>query len=648
MKFRRIIFLLTICFSLLLLSQNAFAQVRLPRLISDGMVLQRDTDLKIWGWADAHEEISLSFLNKTYYTKADEKGEWVILLPELAAGGPYYMEINARNNIIINDIMVGDVWVCSGQSNMELPMERVQDRYPEEISSCNYPEIRQFLVPDRYDFNTIQNDFEAGSWEPANPETVLRFTTVGYFFAKTLHEKYDVPIGLINASLGGSPAEAWLSEDALKAFPKHLETANRFKDNDYINQIIEKDKAMSDAWYNRIRELDAGYADGEKPWFDPAYDASSWSSMPIPSFWEDQGLGPVNGVVWFRKKIEVPATMVGKPARLLMGRAVDADSTYINGVLVGTVSYQYPPRRYDIPNNVLKEGDNTIVVRVINNRGSGGFIKDKPYQLSAGGKTIDLKGEWQYKLGAVMDPLPQQTFIRWKPLGLYNGMIAPLLNQKIKGVIWYQGESNTKDPAEYHELFSAVINNWRKKWNQGDFPFLYVQLANYMQVKSQPSESNWAELREAQLQTLSVPNTAMAVIIDIGEWNDIHPLNKEDVGKRLALAAQNIAYGDNEVVYSGPVYDSMKIEGSTIVLSFNNIGSGLEAKGGELNQFAIAGADKKFVWARAKITDNKVIVWNDTISAPLAVRYAWADNPKGANLYNKEGLPASPFRTDED
>ena len=587
-------------------------------------------------------------MEKTYDTTADENSKWAIILSDLKAGGPYGMEITASNHITLKNILIGDVWVCSGQSNMVLPMDRVKDRYADVIAHSDNPSIRQFLVPIRYDFNTPQEELQSGIWEPANPENILNFTATGYFFAKTLFEKYQVPIGLINVSVGGSPAEAWLSEDALKSFPTHLETAIRFKDSIYVNQIIEEDKAVSEEWYNRVRELDEGFLDGQKSWFDPIYDASSWQTMQIPSYWEDEGLGQLNGVVWFRKEINIPASMTGNPAWLLMGRIVDSDSVYINGIFVGSISYQYPPRRYDVPENVLKEGENIIVVRVRNNTGSGGFIKDKPYQLIAGGQTIDLKGEWRYKLGAVMDPLPAPTFIQWKPLGLYNGMIAPLLNYKIRGVIWYQGESNTEKPLEYRKLFPALITDWRQKWDQGDFPFLYVQLANFMKVNPKPSESNWAELREAQLKTLSVSNTAMAVTIDIGEWNDIHPLNKEDVGKRLALAAQKIAYGDNKVVYSGPVYQSMKIEGNKIIISFTNIGSGLAAKGsGELKHFAIAGADKKFFWAKAKIKDNKVVVWNDNISKPVAVRYAWADNPEGANLYNTEGLPASPFRTDE-
>jgi sialate O-acetylesterase len=632
----------------LLLSQAAFCQVRLPHLVSDGMVLQRGDSVKIWGWAAADEKVTINFSGKTYTDTTGKDGKWAVTLSKLKAGGPYSMEISGSNRIILKNILIGDVWVCSGQSNMDLPMARVEERYTDVIANSKNPAIRRFFVSKRYDFNKPQEDLESGYWESANPESILRFTATGYFFAKALYEKYKIPIGVIHASVGGSPAEAWLSEDALKEFPTHLETAKKFKDSDYLNQIADKDKAVSDAWYSLLQQKDKGLADGQKPWFDPTYDASDWATMNVPGYWADEDPGPVNGVVWFRKEIDVPASMIGRPARLLLGRVVDSDRTYVNGKFVGSVSYQYPPRKYDVPENLLKAGKNIIVVRVINNIGRGGFIPDKPYQLSAAGWTIDLKGPWQYKLAATMKPLQSKTFIEWQPLGLYNGMIAPLLNYTIKGVIWYQGESNTAKPLEYRKLFPAMIADWRQQWNQGNFPFLYVQLANYMQAQNQPSESNWAELREAQLKTLTAANTAMAVTIDIGEWNDVHPLNKEDVGKRLALGAQKVAYGDKRVVYSGPIYQSMKIEGNKIILAFKHIGGGLVSQGAsELKYFAIAGADKKFVWAKAKVQGNKVIVWNDDIPNPAAVRYAWADNPEGANLYNKEGLPASPFRTDE-
>jgi sialate O-acetylesterase len=636
-------------FYLLIISQTVFCQVRLPRLVSDGMVLQRDASVKIWGWAEAGEEISISFNGKTYNTAADTDGKWAVTLPELKAGGPYSMDINASNHLTLKDILIGDVWVCSGQSNMDLTMDRVKYRYEDVIANSNNPAIRRFFVSKRYDFNTPQQDLQSGRWESANPKSILRFTATGYFFAKALYEKYEVPIGLIHASVGGSPAQAWLSEDALKAFPEYLQTVKKFKDSSYLNQILEKDNATSNAWYSRIKQLDKGLEKGQKPWFDEDYDASEWATMDVPGYWADHELGPVNGVVWFRKEIDIPASMIGKPARLWLGRIVDADQSYVNGNRVGEIAYEWPPRIYDIPSNLLTPGKNIIVVRVINYSTShGGFVPDKLYKLTAGGQTVDLTGLWQYKVGTVAVPLSPKTFIEWQPVGLYNGMIAPLLNYTIKGVIWYQGESNAGRALEYQKLFPALIADWRAKWKQGDFPFLYVQLANFMEAKDQPTESSWAELREAQLKTLDVANTAMAVAIDIGEWNDIHPLNKEDVGKRLALAAQKVAYGDEEVVCSGPIYQSMKIQDNKIIITFTNIGSGLTAKGdGELKHFAIAGSNKEFVWAKAKIEGDKVIVCNVNITNPVAVRYAWADNPEGANLYNKEGLPASPFRTDK-
>jgi sialate O-acetylesterase len=370
--------------------------------------------------------------------------------------------------------------------------------------------------------------------------------------------------------------------------------------------------------------------------------------MQLPGYWADNGLAGVNGVVWFRKDIDVPAAMAGAPAKLMMGRIVDMDVVYVNGVQCGTTGYQYPPRRYEVPAGLLKAGKNTITVRVVNNSGRGGFVLDKPYTLTGAGQVIDLKGAWKFKLGFASQPIASTTFFQYKPGGLFNAMIAPLLNYNIKGVIWYQGEADAAKATAYFKLFPAVITDWRQRWQQGNFPFLYVQLANFMEAKTQPAESDWALLRQAQLKALQVPNTAMAVTIDVGEWNDIHPLNKSTVGQRLALAAQHLAYGDKAIVYSGPIYKSAKVQGNKMELSFSNIGTGLDAKGGEeLKYFSIAGADKKFVWAKARIINNKVEVWADEVPHPVTVRYAWADNPEGANLYNKEGLPASPFTTEE-
>lgn len=637
----------SLCISLLLLCvYSTKANVRLPRLVSNGMVLQRNTKVHVWGWASPGERVTVNFKNQTYTCTTAADSTWQVNLKPAEAGGPYQMAIQGSNQLTLKNIMVGEVWVCSGQSNMELPMDRVKERYPEVVASASESDIRQFAVPTLYDFKRPHTDVQAGVWEQANPQSVLHFIATGYFFAKSLYEKYHVPIGIIKTCVGGTPVEAWMSEDALAAFPNELAIAQRFKNDAYIDSIRKADYAVVNNWNNQIKQTDLGLS-GDKPWYNNDYEATSWQQMQVPGYWADQGMQPVNGVVWFRKTFEVPAAMAGKPAKLELGRIVDADETYVNGTFVGNTTYMYPPRKYDVPAQLLKAGTNTIVIRVINNTGRGGFVLDKPYHITlANGSMIDLKGSWQYKLGTAVSAQAGTTTIQYKPVGLYNGMIAPLLNYTIKGAIWYQGESNTGNPAPYYRLFPALISNWRAKFKQGNFPFLYVQLANYMETRNQPSASNWAMVREAQLKTLAVPNTGMAVIDDIGEWNDVHPTNKADVGKRLALAAQKVAYGDNGVVYSGPVYASMSISGNQVKLKFSHTGNGLIAKNGELKYFAIAGADKKFVWAQAHINGDCVIVYNPQITNPIAVRYAWADNPDGANLYNKEGLPASPFRTD--
>jgi sialate O-acetylesterase len=646
-----------IIFFSILVSQIIYCRVKLPKLISDGMVLQRDANVKIWGWAAIHENISVSFHDSMYQTTANDSGVWEVMLTRLKAGGPFTMTLFASDTVTVQDVFIGDVWICSGQSNMELPMIMVRALYESDIANSDNTFLRCFTVPQKYNFNNPQQDFDCGCWQAANPTNVLTFSATAYFFAKELYEKYHVPIGLINASLGGSPVEAWISEESLKMFPDQYMEAQRFKDSTLITQIEHQDEIRIQGWYSHLRQKDEGFKDPQKPWSDPTLNTSDWATIKIPGYWTHTQLGHVNGVVWFKKEITISAlpgkvetgSDVGEQqAKLILGRIVDADSVFINGVFVGTTGYQYPPRRYSFPSNLLKRGKNIIVIRVISTIGNGGFVLDKPYKLLAWGQTIDLKGDWQYRLGTAMDPLASQTFIRWKPLGLYNAMISPLLNYRMKGVIWYQGESNAEKPLEYQDLFSALIQDWRHKWNQGDFPFLFVQLPNFMETKNEPAESNWALLREAQFKTLTLPNTGMAVTIDIGEWNDIHPLNKKDVGKRLALAAQKTAYGDEIAISSGPLYHSMKIEGNKIIISFSNTGSGLIAQGGgELKYFAIAGADKRYVWAKAKITDGKVVVWNKKIKNPKSVRYAWADNPEGANLYNREKLPASPFRTDK-
>ncbi|MFO7846920.1 MAG: sialate O-acetylesterase [Balneolaceae bacterium] len=621
---------------------DLFGQVTLPRLISDGMVLQRNTGVTIWGWASGNEEIELNFKGEQYQTTADDSGNWSIELDHLSAGGPNSMTIVGENRLTIRDIYVGDVWVASGQSNMELPMERVRPLYEDEIRQVQDERIRYFGVPYNYDFKTPQNDLESGEWVAATPENVLRFSAVAYFFAENLVESQEVPVGIIHSAMGGSPAEAWVSEEALKEFPRHYEEAQRFKDDSLIEEIEHEDQTRISDWYRRSVENDRGLTEDDGTWKDPDLDTSDWSTMELPGYWNETGLGEVNGVVWFRKTVELPGAAAGRPAKMDLGRVVDADSVFVNGQFVGNTTYQYPPRRYEIPEGVLESGENTVVVRVVNERGNGGFFPDKPYRIYTDDWNADLTGDWKYRLGVEMEPLPGQTFIRWKPLGLFNGMIHPLLKYDISGVIWYQGESNTGNPEEYSELFPALIDDWRNHWEEGEFPFLYVQLANFMEPADQPEESNWAALRQAQLETLSQPNTGMAVTIDIGEWNDIHPLNKKDVGQRLARWAQGMVYGE-EIVQSGPIVDDVKNEGNRLVLTFTHTGSGLVSENGDLKEFAVADDDGEFKWARARIEGDTVVVWNDEIENPVHVRYAWADNPEDANLYNEEGLPASPF-----
>ncbi|MGB5319478.1 sialate O-acetylesterase [Eudoraea sp.] len=619
-----------------------WSQIRLPKLISDGAILQRDAEIKIWGWASPNESIELHFKNKIQHTEADSEGNWYFILGPQMAGGPFEMEFVGNNKITLRNILFGDVWLCSGQSNMELTMQRLKDQYPNVILNSNNPDIRQFLVPDRYDFIKVQKDFEEGSWKEANPENILEFSGVGYFFALDLHKKYKVPIGLINAALGGSPVEAWMSEEALKPFPEAYKEHQKYKDLTLIAEIEAKDEARQKSWYTELRAKDEGMTQNSE-WFLDNTDDKGWKEMQVPGYWADQGLDSINGSVWFRKHLDVPAQMSGNEAKLWLGRIVDQDYVYFNGVLVGGTGYQYPPRKYIIADSLLKKGRNTITVRVINKQGQGGFILDKPYFLSVANDTLDLKGNWKYKLGTEMKPLEGPTFIRWKPGGLYNAMISPLIDYKIKGVIWYQGESNTQNPREYFNTFPALIKDWRQQFQIGNFPFLYVQLANFMEPADEPVESNWASLRQAQLEALTEPNTGMVVTIDLGEWNDIHPLNKMDVGKRLAQQAQKLAYMETKSSLN-PIPINYQFLKTKVKIEFSEAKGGLISNNGApLKYFEISMNGKDFVKARATIEGNMVIVDSEKVTNPTVVRYAWANNPVSANLYSKSGLPATPF-----
>jgi sialate O-acetylesterase len=632
----------------LLISVTSYSQVKLPKLISDGMILQRDAQVRIWGWAAADEKIIIHFIDSTYHTTAKVNGEWEVMLSKMKAGGPYVMQIDASNSVTISDILVGDVWVCSGQSNMGLSMGSLATKYPDEIKNSENKFIRQFSVPVGFNFNGREKDFKFGKWQNADPKNVLRFTAAGYFFAKKLYEAYKIPIGLINANLGGSSAEAWISEEAIKTFPKYYEAAQRFKNPSLIEKINKSDNERVKNWNELIRQTDEGLKDPQNVWFDPKINTADWQTMNVPGYWTDTKLGNINGVVWFRREVNIPSSMIGKPAVIKLGRIFDIDSVFINGKFVGTTSSQYAQRNYKFPADIFKAGENTIVIRDISNIRHGGFVPGKQYEIVVGDDAVSLEGEWKYKIGTVVEPLEDRLFTGKIPTGLFNGMIAPLLNYKIKGVVWYQGESNTSRAFEHFDLFKLLISDWRDNWHQGNFPFLYVQLPNFVEVNEETTQYDWAYFRESQLKALSLPNTGMAVTIDIGEFNDIHPTNKKDVGYRLALAAQKVAYGEKQIVYSGPIYKSMKIVGSKAILTFVNIGSDLVVKNNdEPKCFEICGADNKYFKAKAKIGNGNIVVQCNDVTVPVAVRYAWANNPEDANLYNKEGLPASPFRTSD-
>lgn len=600
-------------------------KVRLPKLISDGMVLQRDVDLEIWGWAEPGLWITVRFNGAYYETQTGEDGKWIVTLPPQKAGGPYLMEVN---EIAIRDVLVGDVWLCSGQSNQETPIHRITEMYPEiNVSNNNF--IRHYKVPTQETPESLQEEIAGDAvWHSGVASEVMNWTGLAYFYAMEAYEKTGVPQGMLVSSLGGSAIESWVGQDYLTAFP-HL--------------ILDKEALAG--------RTEAMKDKGEGVWNQPDIDDSDWGTMQMPGTWRENGVN-VRGTVWMRKDFEVPAEMVGRHARLSMGTMMHNDQVFVNGVFVGSTGYEYPPRRYHIPAGVLREGKNVVAVRLNAPAGNGEFIKDKPYKVIGDAAEIDLTGIWKYKVGQDMSEARQYEErlknLRTVGSGLYNGMIHPIRHYKVKAAIWYQGESNAGRAHQYGALMSALVQNWRDLWEMPDMPFLLVQLPNYMQKYDHPTDSDWARIREAQLQSFkTIPNTSLAVNYDIGEWNDIHPLDKKTLAQRLYLGARKVVFGE-KVVASGPVYKDMKIEGNKIIITFTETGKGLAIRGGEktLKHFAIAGEDQQFVWADAVIKGNTVVVSSKDVPNPVAVRYAWADNPDEANLINKEGLLASPFRTD--
>lgn len=537
----------------------AEAKVKLPALISDGMVLQREQGIRVWGTADAGETVEVKFLkapNKpsalkghrlqtTYVTTADAEGNWNISLPPLKAGGPYRMQIN---DIELSDILVGDVWLCSGQSNMELPVSRVTDLFAEEIAAYNNQQIRHIIVPKTYNFHAPQAELPTTSWKALTQENVMNFSALSYFFAKALYEKTNIPVGLINASWGGTPVEAWISEEGLKDFPLYINDKRQYEDDSYCNLIKEVEGKSFQRWKRSLWTGDSGLHEAT-PWYAADYDDSEWQTVEMFSTdWGTNGINSIGGSHWLRKEVEIPSHWADQEATLRLGCIIDADSVYVNGTFVGTTGYQYPPRIYRIPAGILKAGKNNVTVRIISNGGRPRFIPEKPYKFictSTNGtvEEISLEGSWKYRLGAPMPNAPGMTFFCYKPVCLYNAMIAPLKNYTVRGAVWYQGESNVSRRNEYANLLTAMIADWRKTFSNEKLPFYIVELADYLHKNDIGGRKAWAEMRAEQAK--AAENNTHAVLIknsDLGEWNDIHPLDKKTLGQRVAEAVLNYEF----------------------------------------------------------------------------------------------------------
>ena len=631
----------------LLFAISAFSQLEIAKIFSDHMVIQRNQEVIIWGWSSAQEKITGTLDQEVKATTATPGGKWEIRFSARPAGGPITLKIETENEkISLTDILIGDVWVCSGQSNMEWLIEN-SSNLEETMREATDSQIRHFKVPRSF---SEQPDevLAGGQWVVCHPESVASFTAVGYHFAKNLRASEGVPIGLLNSSWGGSRIEPWMSEEILDkmGYPNaRAESMTAFK------QRVQERLAALKKQFPGISEEDRGIINGDTIWASQHIPTSDWVSIDHTKLWESNGFEGLDGIGWYRTQFDLSTKEVYNPVTISIGKIDDSDITWVNGHRVGEMDMAWSTQRiYDVPIKYLNAGKNTIVVRC-EDTGGGGGIYGTPdlFYYEANKQKKPFPNPWKFNVGAVQANA-NTLGTNQIPTLLYNKMIHPLLQFPIKGVIWYQGESNAgsvTDATKYANLFKHMIIDWRNRWDVGDFPFLYVQLANFMSPDAEPAESNWALLRESQTKTLELSNTGQAVIIDIGEADDIHPRNKHDVGYRLALAAQKIAYGKN-VVYSGPKYQSHSIQRNLVYISFDHIGSGLKCSDTfqHVNGFAIAEADGKFKWAQARIQGDQVMVWHEDIARPVSIRYAWGNNPDTANLFNAEGLPACPFRVE--
>jgi sialate O-acetylesterase len=619
------------------------AEVAPNPLFCDHAVLQQGREVPVWGTAAEGERVAVEIAGRRAETTARD-GRWLVRLPELPVGGPYTLTIRGTNTVVLQDVLVGEVWICGGQSNMERqlgprPGQKPIIGWEREVAAANLPQLRNFYVPEV----TSPTPLSAvkGEWTVCTPETAPDFPAIGFFFGRAVLQARGVPVGLIHSAWGGTPAESWTSARTLATLPGYAETlalmAERNRDPEGAARRYHEALAQ---W---CRAHDSGTS-AATPWSADKLATEDWTKSQEPGLWEQSGLPDFNGIVWFRREFDLSAAAAAGEASLGLGAIDDIDTTWVNGVEVGETGLYSTPRTYRVPAGVLRAGRNVVAIRVLDTGGGGG-LWGKAAQLvltPAAGNPVPLAGEWLRKVSVSQDvcgkPPVNPAMGAGVPTVLHNAMIAPLQPYAIRGAIWYQGEANNGAPQEYRRLLPATIADWRAGWSQGDFPFLYVQIAPFKEMSP--------ELREAQLQIWQeTKNTAMVVTTDCGDAEDIHPADKRPVGERLALAARAVAYGE-KIEFSGPVFAGASFDGAKAVVRFTHLGGGLVAPGGELTGFELAGADGVFHPAQARIAGETVEVTCAQVAAPKSARYGWANVPV-CNLFNAAGLPATPFRTAE-
>ncbi|MBU3005433.1 sialate O-acetylesterase [Paraglaciecola arctica] len=625
---------------------SANAKITLAPQFANDMVLQRDTPNILQGYSDQPESISVYLDDRKLQSTLVEQGAWQLTLPAHIAGGPHTLNIQTSTQLIeLRNVLFGDVWLASGQSNMEYTLGTLGSNYSPEILSANLPHIRQFRVDRNAAYQGPLSTVAKGQWTIAQGQDLSKFSAVGYFFAKQVHTHTGIPIGIINNAYAGSRIQAWMSESALAAYPKEVNLLQRNKQSHEIEKLQTRDKKRYQSWQQELAAKDLGL---HHNWFAVHFNDNQWPQLSVPGYWTNQGQEAFSGSMWFRTRFWVSAEQASQASRLVLGRIVDQDDVYINGQKVGETQYQYPQRIYSLDSGVLKAGQNQISVRIVAHRpGHAGFVPAKPYQLEFKDSLISLNGLWRYQVGhRMINAMPSPEFkTNEQPSVFYNAMLAPLANTQFKGVIWYQGESNAEEPTIYQSLFPDMIRQWRALFSQPTLPFLYVQLANYMQAQQDPSIAGWAEIRAAQTQGLTVSNTAMVSAIDLGEWNDIHPKNKASVGQRLANAALQKVYNKPDFSYQGPVLTcAERVSGHEIKIHSEFSPLAITGQDTKVQGFSISEDNANYRWIEGELHPTSIVLKVKEANKLVSVSYAWQSNPTRANLSNSQGLPAYPAK----